>query len=207
MVSVEAEALPQTHLTITTQAAERAYQAQPRETGQITNVIKVRDHARLDWLPQETILFNGCSVRRSMTVDLAATSQLLLVEPMIFGRAAMGEILSQAHFQDRIEIRREGSPLYLDAVRLNGNVDQLLARRTLAAGAGAMTSVIYIAPDAEAQTPRVREMLADTGGVSLIDPDMMVMRLLAPCGFELRKTLIPILNHLTNNSLPRPWMT
>ena len=206
-MSVQATAKAQTHLTITTQAAERAYRAQPGETGRVVNALTIQNGARLDWLPQETILFDGCALERSLLVDLGETSRFLMVEPLVFGRDAMGETLTDARFSDRIEIRRAGQPLYLDAIRLRGDITRHLARPTVAAGAGAMACVIYIAPDAEAQTGPVRAMLPDTAGASLIGADMLVMRLLASDSFELRKSLIPILNRLTNDTLPRPWMT
>jgi len=206
-MTVQATALPGTHLTMTTQAAERAYKAQPGEVGRVTNDLVVQDDARLDWLPQESILFEGSTLQRALRVELADTARFLMVEPLVFGRDAMGETLRDARFTDRIEIRRAGAPLYLDALRLRGDITAQMARGNVANGATAMASLVYIAPDAEALTGHIRPMLPDTGGVSLIGADMMVMRLLAADSFVLRQTLIPILNHLTNDTLPRPWMT
>lgn len=195
-----------TELTLTTQAAERAYQAQPGQRARIENRICVADGARLNWLPQETILYRGCSVERSLAVDMAAAGSLLLAEPLVFGRTAMGETLTEADFRDRIEIRRNGQIVFLDAMTLSGDLAEHLARPTIAAGAGAMVSLVYIAPDAEAQLPRLRAMLPETGGASLLHDDILFLRLLSADSFALRVPLIPILNHLTGNALPRTWM-
>jgi len=195
-----------TRLVVTTQAAERAYKAQPGQTGTLRNHLFVGKNARISWLPQETILYNHCALSRSLTVDMEDSASLLLVEPLVFGRAAMGERLTQAQFGDRIEVRRSGETVFLDAMRLEGDVAAHLAQRHVGAGAGALTTLVYIAPDAEARLAPVRAMLPDAGGASLIGEDLLVMRLLAPDSFVLRQSLVPVLNFLTQDSLPRPWM-
>ena len=167
---MSATAGPGTKLTLTTQAAERAYRARAGETGRIDNRLTLADGARLHWLPQDTILFEGSALRRRMRVDMAPSARLLLVEPVIFGRMAMDEALRDASFHDRIEIRRDGDPVYLDAMRLGGDVQAHLSRPFVAGGARAMASLVLAAPDAEAMLPRVRQMLPDTAGASLLHP-------------------------------------
>nr|WP_132460683.1 urease accessory protein UreD [Rhodovulum marinum] len=201
------EAQAESHLSVTTQAAERAYRAQPGERGRVTNRLSVGPGARLDWLPQETILYDGSALERTLVADLAADARLLLVEPVVFGRAAMGEVLHDALFHDRIEIRRAGVPLYLDALRLVGDLAAHLARPALAGGAGAMASLVFVAPEAESQLKPLRALMPPTGGVSLLREDVLVMRLLAPDSFALRRALVPALICLTDNALPRSWMT
>lgn len=193
-------------LTLTTQAAERAYRAQPGQTGQVRSRLEIGAGAALNWVPQETIVFRGASMARRLEVQMAQTARLLLCEPLVFGRTAMGEVLSEAAFQDRIAIFRSGQPVFLDAMRLQGDVAAHLACPTVAGGAGAMASVVCIRPDAEAHLAAVRAALGATGGASLLRPDLMFLRLLAPDGFLLRRTLIPILTRLSGAPLPRPWM-
>lgn len=196
-----------TRLAVTTQAAERAYRAQPGEVGQVRNGAQVGPGARLDWLPQETILYDGCALDRALRIDLAQDARLLMVEPMVFGRKAMGEVLGHVHVRDRIEITREGAPLYTDAIRLWGDAVAHLARPAVAAGAGAMASLVFVAPEAEAHLAPLRALMPASGGVSLIGPDLLAMRLLAEDGHVLRGVLLPVLNRLTENNLPRSWTT
>ena len=204
---LEAEAEPGAELTVTTQAAERAYRAQPGETGELRVALKVGADARLNWLPQETILFQHSALRRRLAVDLAASARLLLCEPLILGRAAMGETLTDAHFSDRVEIRRGGKPLFVDATRLEGNVTEIMAGPATGAGSRAMALVVLVAPEAEAARDALRAALPDTAlaGASLIAQDVMVARFLAADGFALRKLLLPALDRLTDNTLPRSW--
>ena len=192
-------------LSITTQAAERAYRAQKDEVGHVKTDITVQDEGSLNWLPQELILFDRCALRRRLSIDLAATSRLLVVEPIAFGRAAMPEVLNNVMFQDRIKISREGCPVYIDGMDFNGNVAKQLARPAIANGAGAMASLVMIEPDAKRHLSTVRSLLPQTAGASMLAEDVLVVRQLATDSFELRRNLIPILNHLTQNTLPLSW--
>lgn len=202
---LHAEAGPGAHLTLTTQAAERIYRAQPGETARITTTLSVAEGGRLNWLPQETILFERCALRRRLTIELATDARLLMAEPLILGRAAMGETLSDIRFHDRVEIRRNGNPLYLDGIALEGNAAARMARPATGAGAGTLASLVYVAPDAAAQLDALRVELPPTGGASLLGEDILVLRLLAPDSFLLRRTLVPILERLTDNALPTVW--
>ncbi|SFA98457.1 urease accessory protein [Poseidonocella pacifica] len=194
-------------LALTTQAAERAYAAQPGPAGRLTTDLTVADGASLAWLPQETILFDRSALNRRLSVDLAPEARFLMVEPIIFGRRAMGERLSAIDFDDRVEIRRAGRLIYLDAARLNGDAEAHLDRPAIGAGARAMAAVVFAAPEAEAQLPLVRALLPQSAGASLLGPDLLVARLLAPDSLALRRMLLPLLTRLNAGPLPRSWMT
>ena len=194
-----------TTLTLTTQAAERIYRASPGEHGQIETRLDVAEGARVNWLPQETILFDGCSLERSLTVELQEGATLLLTEPLVFGRLEMGETVTSAHVLDRIEVRRAGVQVYLVRVRLAADVQALLDRPGVAGGARAMASLVYVAPDAEAQLAALRRFLPCQAGASLIHEDVLVMRLLSRDSNEMRSSLVPMLNHLSHDGLPRCW--
>ncbi|HCQ65537.1 MAG TPA: urease accessory protein [Rhodobacteraceae bacterium] len=193
-------------LTLTSQTAERAYAAPPGETGRVETRLDVGPGGRLGWIPQETILFDHSALSRRLIVTLAPGATALVAEPVIFGRAAMGEEVRFGRFDDRIEIRRDGRPLYRDAMRLNGDTAARLDRPHAGGGARALVSLVYVAPDAEAQLAAVRSALPPTGGASLIGDDVLALRLLATDGFELRRVLIPILTRLTGGDLPKCWM-
>lgn len=192
------------HLGLTTQAAERAYRADSG-TARVTTEVTVGEGGALSWLPQELILFDGSALDRRLRVDLAADSRMLLVEPVVLGRVAMREQLGAVTFQDRIAVNRGRAPLYRDAIRLAGDVQAQMARRALGRGAGAMALVLYVAPDAEAHLAPVRGLLPATGGATLLQPDVLALRLLAADSFELRRSLLPVLDRLSGDTLPASW--
>ncbi|SLN43991.1 urease accessory protein UreD [Pseudooctadecabacter jejudonensis] len=197
------EAGADTQVTVTTQAAERAYRAVGPVAGSLCTDIAVQAGAEFAWLPQETILFDGARLKRRMQIDLVADAGLLFVEPLVFGRTARGEALTDVMFDDAVSIRRAGVPLFEDAVRLTGDLTAQMARR--AGGAGALATLVYVGKDAEHHLGRLREMLTLTAGASLLAPDILHLRLLAPDSFILRQTLVPVLEHLRAGPLPRVW--
>ena len=193
-------------LTLTTQACERAYKAQPDQVAQVCNSLNVENGARLNWMPQETILFEGSALHRRLRVNMDGNARLLMVEPVVFGRAAMGEQLHNCQFRDRIKIMRDGRLDYIDSINLTGDVSAHLTLSNVAGGAGAMASVVLVDPLAETHLDDVRALLPDTAGASLLANDVLVLRLLAPDSFTLRKVLVPVLRLLNHTEIPRCWM-
>lgn len=191
----------QTRLCVTTQAAERAYGAQPDQTGRLSSALTINAGARLDWMPQETILFDNSRFERGMRIDMARDASLLFVEPLVFGRAAMGEACTDIAFRDQVEVWREGTLVFCDAMTLTGNI----AAR-IGGGIGALASVVFIAPTAVGHLDAVRALLPKPAGASLIRDDILHVRCVASDSFVLRQTLMPVLHRLSDMTLPRAWM-
>ncbi|HRQ81457.1 MAG TPA: urease accessory protein UreD, partial [Azospirillaceae bacterium] len=122
--------------TVVTQSAEKIYRSDGAET-RIAAHVTLESGASLTWAPQETILFNGARVRRSLAVDMAEDAMLLAAETVVFGRTAMGETLTDACFADRWRVRRGGRLIFADDVRLSGDVAATLARPAVGNGARA----------------------------------------------------------------------
>ncbi|OZB16987.1 MAG: hypothetical protein B7X55_07030 [Rhodobacterales bacterium 34-62-10] len=197
-------------LTLTTQAAERIYRATGDTAGRVDTLIRVEDGGRLDWLPQETILYDRSVLDRRLRIELLGTARCLVVETLVFGRTAMGESVTHLRLSDRIELWRDGAPLFIDRMRLNGDAAAHLARRATGGGAVAMASVLIAtapdSPDAAAHLARLRPSLPATAGASLIRPGLLFLRLTAPDSYDLRRTLLPVLAQLNDGPLPRTWM-
>ncbi|WP_245584746.1 urease accessory protein UreD, partial [Salipiger mucosus] len=126
--AVEAGAERGAHLAMTTQAAERVYRASPGAPGRVRTRLEIAEGARLDWLPQETILYDGASLDRTLSIDMAPGARLLACEVLVFGRAAMGETVRQLHLRDRIDLRIGGRLAWADRLRLDGDAAAQLAR-------------------------------------------------------------------------------
>ena len=193
-------------LTLTTQTAERAYRALRGEVGTVKTTLRATNNATLNWLPQETILFDECALQRHLRVDLDATASLTLCEPIVFGRAAMGERLQRGLFSEGIAVHIDGTPVFCDKTRLYGDIGLQLSRPWVADGAGAMAFILHKSMQAEAHLGWVRDLLPRTAGASLLRDDLLVVRALAPDSFTLRAFLIPLLARLTAAPLPRTWM-
>jgi urease accessory protein len=188
-------------LCLTTQAAEKIYRSLSNET-RISTRLSGQGEAQLLWLPQETILFDGARLERSLDVDLQENAGLLAVESVVLGRKAMGESLTDFSFHDRWLIRRGGRLIYADDLRFDSA--RVLGAAALN-GARAFATLVFVGLGAEHFVEPLREIIADRGGVSAWD-GKLVARLVGVDGFDLRKTLIPALKLLAApNALPKVW--
>ena len=100
-------------LIITTQAAEKAYEASDDEAV-FENSFKVEDGSKIYWLPQELILFSKSAVSRNTKIEVDNSSEFLAFDHVVLGRKAMGEILSGSNFFDRWKIYYDNSLVYFD---------------------------------------------------------------------------------------------
>lgn len=188
--------------TGTTQSAERIY-ASLGGAAEVETRLSVGPGARLDWLPQETILFDRSALHRRTVADLAPDATLLLAEALVLGRAAMGEEVRALDLLDRREIRRGGRPLWIEPLRLTGAV---IARGTgaLLGGARAMATLVLAAPGAEDAAAALR---LDGEGVEAAASGWngrAVLRLRAAHAAPLRRALARAILAL-GGRLPRVW--
>jgi urease accessory protein len=196
--------------TIASQAAERYYRV-PVGGGpaRVDTRISVGEEAAAEWLPQETILFDGCAIDRHLDVELSESSGFVGVEALVFGRAAMGERMRSGQIRDAIRVRRAGRLIWQDAVRLDGDIDALLSRPAVANGAGAMASLVHVAPEAEQRVDAVRAALDGMPAESGVSGwhGMLVARMLASGAAPLRKAVTAALGVLRQGRpLPRVWL-
>ena len=192
----------------TTQACERVY----RSTGDdavVENRLRLGADARADWLPQETIVFDGGRLRRSFEVDLSVGAVLLAVESVILGREAMGETLRSGAFRDRWRIRRDGRLIFADDTRLPDTMAAGLSGPATLGGARAFATLVMAAPKAPARVDALRALDPGDGfGVSALDDDLLVCRLIAAGGEALRAALTTAIDCLRDGRpMPRVWHT
>jgi urease accessory protein len=196
-----------TALTVVSQAAERYYRSQSLDApAQIRTTLQVGPDAALEWLPQETILFDECAVDRRLDIELASQSWFLGVETLVFGRAAMGETVRHARLRDTIRLHRDGRLVWHDAIRLDGEGQSLLDRPAVAGGGRAVATLVHAAPDAAGSLDVVRTALAPfSAGASTFD-GLLIARVVAADGACARAAIVAALLALRNSRpLPRVW--
>ncbi|WP_428686487.1 urease accessory protein UreD [Roseibium sp.] len=197
------------HAIVTSQTAERAY----RSTGgsaEVTGRFAVGAGATLEWLPQETILFDASRLTRSMEADLGEDARLMMLETVILGRTAMGEKIHSVFFRDRWRIRRSGRLVFADDIRLDGIPDKFLAGPATGNGALAFATLVECAPDAEDRLPLARASMDEAASVSTKSAvsswnGLLVARFVSHDSRDLRNTLIRFLTGYRAAGLPRVW--
>jgi urease accessory protein len=205
---VDVSVLARATAVVTTQAAEKIYRSDGPET-EVAVSLALGPQARLDWLPQEQLLFDGARFRRSLDVAMARDASLTLVESVVFGRLAMGETVETGMFRDRWRVRRDGRLVFAEDVRIEGDIRSIMARKAIADGARAAATVLHLAPDAERRCDEARALLADSTcecAVGALD-GMLVARFLSPDPHALRTDLSVFLERFRGEPVPRSWQT
>src|SRR5262249_35206959 len=147
------------------QACERIYRSLGSEA-RIVNRITVGAGARLAWLPQEMIPFDGARVSRLFEADIDDDGMLVAVEAMLFGRAAIGEVLRSGLVHDRWRVRRGGKLIHADDFRIEGPMASQLGRTAVLAGNHAMATVLLVAPEPERHLGSARAAIGEAGSAS-----------------------------------------
>jgi len=181
-------------VTVTTQAAERVYRALS-EPALIDTRLKVYSAARLAWLPQETIVFNGGRMRRNTDIEICAGAELLALEWLVLGRAAHGEELVRGHIADGWQVKIDGRLIWADRFRVTDDVFPRTRNRALLADFKAIGTLIYFGPDAEARVQLMRELASELQChcVTTVVSGLVIARLAARAAAELKTSLRQIL--------------
>ncbi len=192
----------------TTQTAERAYKALggAQGAGRIETRLSLGAGARLDWVPQEMILFEGSDIVRETRVDMAEDAELVFLETIVPGRAAMGETLQDLSFKDDRKIRRGGKLVFWEPLDIRG---AMLDHPAGLAGARAISSLVVLARDAADRLDAIRAALEfdDVDAAASAWDGKLVLRLMAPAAWPLRRALMQLIPRVTGAPLPRVWQT
>lgn len=133
---------PHAHALITTAAASKVYRSNGQPARQTIN-IQLDSGACLEWLPQETIVFNGANYQQDLRVELAPGASWLGWEITRFGRSARGERFLQGEWRSHTEIWQQGHPLWIDRQWLPGGEEIINSPHGLA-GEAIIASFVWI---------------------------------------------------------------
>ncbi len=191
-------------MTVTTQACEKVY-ASLGGPADVSTVMSIAAGAHVNWLPQETILYDQAQLSRSLTVDLEAGATALIVEPVLLGRLAMDETLVSGLFRDSWTIRRDGKTIHAEAFRLGPDIDEQKKQAAVLKGANAFATLLLLDPDCEHLLEPARAIIGDKGGASFWNGKLLA-RLIDEDGYALRHRLVPLISLLNKQaSLPKCW--
>jgi urease accessory protein len=160
------------------QAAEKIYRSTGADS-RIDNSLSVGDDCWLEWLPQETIIFDQARFRRTTTVRKAKSGRLLAGEILVFGRTARKERLRRGLIHDAWEIYDESGRLaWKDALHLGGDLRAVISHPAAFDGADAYGNVLYCAQDSRNLLEVARAVAERNSGAQLRVGATMVRNLL-----------------------------
>ncbi len=143
----------------TNQAAEKFYRSAGADT-EMSIRLAVESGGWLEWLPQESILFNGARLKRRVEIALSGDGAILAGDILVFGRRARGERIDHGLLHDQWRIRIEGRLAWADT--LYGEGDDLVGALEHPAAlnnAGASALLVHAGPGAARHLHLVRELL------------------------------------------------
>ena len=151
---------------ITTPAAGKFYRSGGGEAQQTVN-LTVAENASLEWLPQETIVYEGAQVNSSMNIELAEQARFIGWEILALGRPAACEGFENGSACLNWRISRSGRLVYMERLRLDAEAFQ--ARWGLFGHSSCGTMFVY--PASSSQLAAVQELIGDDDnrGVTLIE--------------------------------------
>jgi urease accessory protein len=163
-LEIRVELQPGAKALTTMQAAEKVYRSSGPDS-----VIEIEliagNGSWLEWLPQETILFEGARLKRRTRVNLTAGARLFAGEMLVLGRLAGGERFSTGFLRDAWEVRIDGRLMWADALKLENEIARVIDAPAGFNGQRACATAIYIGNDALELLESVRALLPATDGV------------------------------------------
>ncbi len=108
------------HALLSTPGAAKWYRSNGHVSRQRVD-ISVGTGAALEWLPQETILFNEADVILDSHIALQTGARYLGAEMLCFGRTASGERFTRGRVRQRLRVELEGKPVYIEQGSLLGD--------------------------------------------------------------------------------------
>jgi urease accessory protein len=162
VLDVEVNAMAGARVLAMGQAAEKIYRS-AGATARLGITLSAGPEAWLEWLPQETILFEGAKLDRRTRIEIDSSAQTLTGEILVFGRKAHGETLRTGLIRDVVEVARDGRLIWTDALHLDGDLRAPLDHGTAFAGAQATALLILHAPDLIAHRDALRELAPPEG--------------------------------------------
>jgi urease accessory protein len=210
-LEIDAGVGEQAHALIATPGAAKWYRANGQVSRQNVR-LQAGPAASLEWLPQETIFFNGADVRLDTEVTLAADACFIACDILCFGRTASGERFERGGVSQRMQIRRGGRLLWFEQGGIGGGSRHMNSPQGLN-GATVCATLIAVGPQLPAACiAALREVDDARFGVTQMKT-LLVARYLGDSSQEARRLMLRAWQLLRPSLLgreavvPRIWNT
>ncbi len=194
---------------VTTPAAGKFYRSDGPWAGQSVH-LHVDRGASLEWLPQETIFYQGARVHSRVQVHLHPTARFIGWETAVLGRPAAGEGFAHGEVILDWRMYQAGQPLLLERQQLDATSLEAL----WGLGGLPMTASLWAYPATPRYLQQIQTLLEEDPdtGVTLLD-QLLVVRSRGRCITTLHRRLRTIWAELRPAILnleprsPRIWNT
>lgn len=175
-LALEVETGKQASALLTTPGATKWY----RSAGPIARqAISLEVAGSLEWLPQETIVFDGARAELDFRADLAPCAVLLGWDLVCLGRTGSGERLRRGGYRFSTQVRRDGRLLWQERGRIEGGA-RLLDSPAGLAGKPVFGTLFFSGPLPEKELlEQFRQIVPEEGeGAMTLLPGILLARYL-----------------------------
>ena len=158
-LSISVKAAAHSHALITTPAAGKFYRSSGAQAKQAVE-INIANGATVEWLPQETIIYEGAQLKSSVKVDLAADARFIGWEILSLGRPACAENFDYGLADLSWQISCEDRHMLLERLYLDAKA--FSARWGLQGKSACGT--LFATPSSAESFAAVQELIGDTEG-------------------------------------------
>ncbi|HTT11711.1 MAG TPA: urease accessory protein UreD [Burkholderiaceae bacterium] len=185
-LAIRASCQPPAHALLTTPGATRWYKADGRRAAQS---VRLEVAGRLEWLPQETIVFNQALVGSTIDVVVAGAGSTIGWDVVALGRTAAGESFDAGEFVQTIRLEADEELLWSERTRIVGT-DPLLASPVGLGGQPVFGCLWAFGPRwSDADVESLRDPLPPTAAITRLAPRLLLARALGPGTAAVREVL------------------
>lgn len=188
--------------------------------------LRVEEHAVLEWMPQETLVFDGAEGELITEVELSDDAQFMGWDIVCLGRPSSEDWFERGSIRQVLSIKRNGLPLFIERNLICADADIMQDKAGLACqavfGSFVLTNDENKIPELDEEQREALENLAALTGESgqskgLVavthKPGLVIVRYLGPCADNAKKVFIkywqwmrPLING-REACAPRIWNT
>jgi urease accessory protein len=118
-LAIDVDAHAGAHVQLTTPGAAKWYRS-PGPPARLDTSMRVHAGALVEWLPQETLLFEGAHAEIRARVELADGARFIGWEVTGLGRTASGERFGSGRVRQTLELLLGNVPLWCERAALDG---------------------------------------------------------------------------------------
>jgi len=165
--------------------------------------LKIEEAAVLEWMPQETLVFDGAEGELITEIELHGKAQFMGWDIVCLGRPSSEDWFERGSIRQVISIQQDGQPLFIERNSISADGDIMRDKAGLAQqavfGSFILTNEANTIPELEEEQREVLEALAaltaETGqakGLVAVThkPGLVIVRYLGPCADNAKKVFI-----------------
>jgi urease accessory protein len=175
-LALNVDAGPRAHAQLTTPGATKCYRSGGAYARQRISLRAARG-AIVEWLPQETIVFEAAKVELEIAIDLSDDARFLGWDVVCLGRTAAGERFHRGELRQRLTLTRDAAPVFVERSLLHGGAPMLTSPVGLQGNPvfGTFLAAASVVDDAMLESCRQAAPLTGEGAVTRL-PGVLIAR-------------------------------